>query len=232
MPFSSVNKSTQPFILFIHLTCTGYPKIFLVSFLFHRLLLVILTKLIYSGELGEGLSDIINGCLEGNSLAQERLYQRFAGKMFAVCLQYSGDYEEAQDVLQEGFIRVFLNLHQFQKIGSFEGWIRRIMINTALEKYRDKYHLNRVENQEENLEVGVDDEIFEDLSAQDLLRMIRKLSPKYRMVFNLYAIEGYSHKEISALLNISEGTSKSNLSRARAILQEKLKHYYKITKVI
>jgi RNA polymerase sigma-70 factor (ECF subfamily) len=178
------------------------------------------------------LSDIINGCIEGNSIAQQQLYQRFAGKMFAVCLQYAGDYDEAKDVLQEGFIRVFLNLKQFEEKGSFEGWIRRIMINTALEKYRDKYYLNRVDNQEENIEVGINDDVFEDLSAQDLLRMIRELSPKYRMVFNLYAIEGYSHKEISALLNISEGTSKSNLSRARAILQEKVKHYYKITKVI
>jgi RNA polymerase sigma factor (sigma-70 family) len=194
--------------------------------------LVILSKIIYSGELGESLSDIINECIEGNSIAQEKLYKRFAGKMFAVCLQYAGDYDEAKDVLQEGFIRVFSNLKQFKKKGSFEGWIRRIMINTALEKYRDKFYLNRVENQEENIEVGVDDKVFEDLSAQDLLKMIRKLSPKYRMVFNLYAIEGYSHKEISALLNISEGTSKSNLSRARAILQEKLKLYYKITKVI
>jgi len=182
--------------------------------------------------LGESLSDIINGCLEGNSIAQRQLYQRFAGKMFAVCIQYSGDYDEAKDVLQDGFIRVFLNLKQFKDKGSFEGWIRRIMINTALEKYRDKYHLNRVVNQEENTDVGVDDTVFEDLSAQDLLKMIRELSPKYRMVFNLYAIEGYTHKEISALLNISEGTSKSNLSRARAILQEKVKHYYKITKVI
>lgn len=182
--------------------------------------------------MGKSLSDIITGCLEGNSLAQGQLYQRFAGKMFAVCLQYSGDYDEAKDVLQEGFIRVFLNLKQFEEKGSFEGWMRRIMINTALEKYRDKYYLNRVDNQSETIEVGVDDDVFEDLSSQDLLRMIRELSPKYRMVFNLYAIEGYSHKEISALLNISEGTSKSNLSRARAILQEKVKQYYKITKVI
>ena len=182
--------------------------------------------------MGKSLSDIITGCLEGNSLAQEQLYQQFAGKMFAVCLQYSGDYDEAKDVLQEGFIRVFLNLKQFEEKGSFEGWMRRIMINTALEKYRDKYYLNRIDNQSETIEVGVDEDVFEDLSTQDLLRMIRELSPKYRMVFNLYAIEGYSHKEISALLNISEGTSKSNLSRARAILQEKVKQYYKITKVI
>ena len=147
--------------------------------------------------------------------------------MFAVCLQYAGDYEDAKDVLQEGFIRVFQNLHQYQRKGSFEGWIRRIMINTALEKYRDKYYLNRVDNQDEKIEEGMDDEVLEDLSAQDLMKMIQELSPKYRMVFNLYAIEGYSHKEISALLNISEGTSKSNLSRARAILKGKLKNYYK-----
>jgi len=180
----------------------------------------------------KALSDIIKGCLEGNSKAQELLYEQFAGKMFAVCLRYCGDYEEAKDVLQDGFIRVYSNLQQFHKKGSFEGWIRRIMINTALEKYRDKYYLNRVDNQEERIEIKVEDDVFEDLSAQDLMRMIQELSPKYRMVFNLYAIEGYSHKEISALLKISEGTSKSNLSRARAILQEKLKNYYKITKVI
>ena len=180
----------------------------------------------------KALSDIIKGCLEGYSKAQELLYEQFAGKMFAVCLRYCGDYEEAKDVLQDGFIRVYSNLQQFHKKGSFEGWIRRIMINTALEKYRDKYYLNRVDNQEERIEIKVEDDVFEDLSAQDLMRMIQELSPKYRMVFNLYAIEGYSHKEISALLKISVGTSKSNLSRARAILQEKLKNYYKITKVI
>ena len=180
----------------------------------------------------ERLSDIIKGCLEDNSIAQEKLYQQFASKMFAVCLRYAGDYDEAKDVLQDGFVRIFTNLHQFNEKGSFEGWIRRIMINTALEKYRDKYYLNRVDNQEDRFEIRVENDVYEDLSAQDLMRMIQELSPKYRMVFNLYAIEGYSHKEISALLKISEGTSKSNLSRARAILQKKLKNYYKITKVI
>jgi len=177
--------------------------------------------------LTESLNHIIRECLDGKEKAQAVLYHKFAGRMFAVCLQYAGDYEDAKDVLQEGFIRVFQNLHQYQRKGSFEGWIRRIMINTALEKYRDKYYLNRVDNQDEKIEEGMDDEVLEDLSAQDLMKMIQELSPKYRMVFNLYAIEGYSHKEISALLNISEGTSKSNLSRARAILKGKLKNYYK-----
>jgi RNA polymerase sigma-70 factor (ECF subfamily) len=180
----------------------------------------------------ENVSEIISGCLEGNPTAQEELYHKFASKMFAVCLRYCGDFEEAKDVLQDGFVRIFTNLHQFNEKGSFEGWIRRIMINTALEKYRDKYYLNRVDNQDERIEIRVEDDVYEDLSAQDLMKMIQELSPKYRMVFNLYAIEGYSHKEISALLKISEGTSKSNLSRARAILQEKLKEYYKVTRVI
>lgn len=177
----------------------------------------------------EALDHIIEECLNGNPKAQEQLYNTFSGKMFGVCLQYSGDYEEAQDILQEGFIRVFLNLYQFHRKGSFEGWIRRIMINSALEKYRDRYYLNRVDDQNDVMEEGVDDAVLDNLSAQDLMKMIQELSPKYRMVFNLYAIEGYSHREISALLNISEGTSKSNLSRARAILQEKVKVYYKIT---
>lgn len=147
--------------------------------------------------------------------------------MFGVCLQYSDNYEDAKDILQEGFIKVFSNLNQFKGKGSFEGWIRRIMVNTALEKYRDKHYLNSVnEDEAEKLE-RTDINILDEISAKDLLKVIQELSPRYRMVFNLFAIEGYSHKEISALLDISEGTSKSNLSRARAILQEKLINYNK-----
>lgn len=235
MPFLLVciyTGLTQPFNLFIHLTFTGFTlKYFWLAFCSTDIIGNFIQRF-ESEDLTESISDIIRGCLEGNSMAQEQLYQRFADKMFAVCLRYSGDFDEAKDILQEGFIRAYSNLHQFHKKGSFEGWIRRIMINTALEKYRDKYYLNRVDNQEERIEVRVEDGVFEDLLAQDLMRLIQELSPKYRMVFNLYAIEGYSHKEISALLKISEGTSKSNLSRARAILQEKLLNYYKITKVI
>jgi RNA polymerase sigma factor (sigma-70 family) len=141
---------------------------------------------------------------------------------------YANDSEEAKDFLQEGFIRIFENLNQYNQKGSFEGWIRRIIINTALEKYRDRYYLTRVDEEIEKKDVRADFDIINDLSAQELMKYIHELSPKYRMVFNLYAIEGYSHKEISALLNISEGTSKSNLSRARAVLQEKVLQYNKI----
>ncbi len=149
--------------------------------------------------------------------------------MFGLCLQYTNEYEEAKDILQEGFIRVFTNLNQYNQKGSLEGWIRRIMINTALEKYRDKHYLSRVDDEIEKSEQIIEVDVVDDLSAQELMKFIHDLSPKYRMVFNLYAIEGYSHKEISVLLNISEGTSKSNLSRARTILQEKIFHHNKIT---
>ena len=142
--------------------------------------------------------------------------------MYGVCLLYSRDTEEAKDILQEGFIKIFQKLDQFSGKGSLEGWMRRIFINSALEKYRIKKAVLMVDEDLEVLAGEVDDKIIEQLSAKDLLRMIQDLSPQYRVVFNLYAIEGYSHKEIGKKLNISEGTSKSNLSRARSILQEKV----------
>ena len=142
--------------------------------------------------------------------------------MYGVCLMYSRDTEEAKDILQEGFIKIFQKLNQFSGKGSLEGWMRRIFINSALEKFRVKKAILLVDEDMEVLAGEVDDKIIDLLSAKDLLQMIQDLSPQYRLVFNLYAIEGYSHKEISKRLNISEGTSKSNLSRARSILQEKV----------
>lgn len=171
--------------------------------------------------------DIIKACIKGDRKAQKQLYDHFASKMYGVCLRYANDADEAKDILQDGFIKVFFNLKQFNYKGSFEGWIRRIMVNTALEKFRDKNYLFAV-----HMERGYEkddkeyDHIISDLSANDLLKLIQELSPQYRMVFNLYAIEGYSHKEICDILNIKEGTSKSNLSRAREILKEKVgKHF-------
>lgn len=168
--------------------------------------------------------DIIDGCLSGSRRDQELLYRRYSPKLYAVCLQYSGNTEEARDVLQEGFIKIFANLSHYGHEGSFEGWMRKIIVNTALEKYRNRYYLSRVDDIDEVDEpaAGPDTNDFAGLEAYDLINMIMELPPKYRMVFNLYAIEGYSHKEISSMLNISEGTSKSNLSRARDILQKKV----------
>ena len=147
----------------------------------------------------------------------------FSSKMFGLCLQYSNNHDDAKDILQEGFIKVYQKLNQFNHRGSFEGWIRRIMINTALEKYRSHLHLYPLTEQEMRREELSHEEVFERLSADDLIRLVQELPPRYRMVFNLYAIEGYAHKEISEMLGITIGTSKSNLARARGILQEKVK---------
>jgi len=181
------------------------------------------------------LPDIINiikGCLDGNRRDQELLYRRHAAKLYAVCLQYSGNDDEARDILQEGFIKIFENLIHYKNEGSFEGWMRRIVVNTALEKYRSKHNLYRVDDIDLIPEPDADPETedYAGLEAVALLDIIRELPPKYRMVFNLYAIEGYSHKEISQMINISEGTSKSNLSRARIILQKKVNLYTGINK--
>jgi len=173
------------------------------------------------------IKNIIDGCLKGNRRDQELLYRRHAAKLYAVCLQYSGNDEEARDILQEGFIKIFENLGSFKYEGSFEGWIRRIIVNTALEKYRSRHNLYRVDDIDDipERDADPDNEDYSGLEAVDLMGLIRELPPKYRMVFNLFAIEGYSHREISGMVNISEGTSKSNLSRARTILQRRVGSY-------
>ena len=178
--------------------------------------------------------EIIKECLSGNRHFQELLYRRYSPRFYAVSLQYAGNTEEARDILQESFIKIFENLESFNHNGSFEGWMRRIVVNTALERYRNRYYLNRVDDIEAAEEPVTDpgETDFAGLEAYDLLKMIMELPPKYRMVFNLYAIEGYTHKEISEMLRISEGTSKSNLSRARDILQRKVKVYTGISRSV
>lgn len=173
------------------------------------------------------IRNIINGCLKGNRRDQELLYRRHAPKLYAVCMQYSGNDEEARDILQEGFIKIFENLIHYKYEGAFEGWMRRIIVNTALEKFRSRHNLYRVDDIDQipELDAEPDSEDYSGLDAEDLMEIIRELPPKYRMVFNLFAIEGYSHKEIGQMVNISEGTSKSNLARARIILQRRVGSY-------
>ena len=171
--------------------------------------------------------DVIRESIRGNRAAQRILYDTLAGKMYGVCLRYVRDETEAKDVLQDGFVKIFQNLEQFRFQGSFEGWVRRIMVNTALERFRKEDRQTSSIEEVDFQDLSGSDNVLSDLSAQELLQMIRELSPQYRVVFNLYAIEGYSHKEISQMLNISEGTSKSNLSRARSILQERIKRLNK-----
>ncbi len=172
------------------------------------------------------LHRIIRGCQENDPGAQRELYDMFRTKMFGICMRYAGNYDDAQDILQDGFIKVFEKISQFGFKGAFEGWIRKVIVNTALEKYRIHYKQVTVEEFKSGSETEDSGDITSDIDAGELVRIVQELSPRYRVVFNLYAIEGYSHKEIGEMLKISEGTSKSNLSRARAILQEKVNKYY------
>ena len=170
-------------------------------------------------------SDLIQGCLQGNRKMQQELYERFAPKMYAVCLRYAGTATEAEDILQEGFIKVFKKVGSFRNEGSFEGWIRRIFVNTAIEHFRKKAYLQPITEWEETTVEGKYLSILDELAEQDIIGLIQKLSPGYRTVFNMYVVEGYTHREISELLGISEGTSKSQLSRAKLILQDLVQVY-------
>ena len=151
---------------------------------------------------------------------QELLYHKFSPKMYAVCLRYSGNPEDARDLLQEGFIKIFKNLSKYRGDGSFEGWIRRIFVNTSIEHFRKKVHLQSVS---EKQEVTIEDKewnVLDNLAEKDIMKMIHELSPGYKAVFNMHVIEGYSHKEIADILGINEGTSKSQLARAKTVLKK------------
>ena len=179
--------------------------------------------------------DLLEGCLEGNRRMQEELYRRFSPRMYAVCLRYAGNAEEAEDILQEGFIKVFKKLNSFRREGSFEGWMKRIMINNALneiKKNRRNPFLEDIEVINETQIVDADEPAgnMDPVPAGVLLEMIRSLPEGYRIVFTLYVMEDYSHKEIANELNISENTSKTQLLKARRVLKNKLKEYYTVKK--
>ena len=164
--------------------------------------------------------DLIIGCLAGGRRFQEGLYNQYGSTMFSICLRYASDYYQAEDMLQEGFIKVFNNLKNFRNEGSFEGWLKRIFVNTAIEWLRKNKVMNEMQVIEKVSLHIVQEDCFSQLAADDLMKLIQSLSPGYRTVFNLYSIEGYSHKEIGQMMNINEGTSKSQLARARYILQK------------
>lgn len=153
---------------------------------------------------------------------QKYLYERFSGRMMAVCMRYAQTTFEAEDVLQEGFVTVFRNLPGFRRECPLEFWIRRIMVNAALRQHRRNAPLVAVSEGQYPEELAGEEFTLSNYGFEELLAMIQELAPRYRMVFNLFAIEGYGHKEIGEMLGISEGTSKSQYSRARAILKSKL----------
>ncbi len=169
------------------------------------------------------LNKLVKQCANNNRKAQKEIYQLFAGKLFSICLKYSKNKQEAQDNFQDGFITIFNKIGQFKFKGSFEGWIKRVMVNTVLLKYRSRRVLNIVtEEIPDEVVVNIDDD---EVSLDFLLNLIRELPERYRLVFNMYVLDGYSHKEISKMLQIAEGTSKSNLARARVILKQKIENY-------
>lgn len=174
----------------------------------------------------EDFKSIISDCIAGSRKAQAMLYHQFAPKMFGVCLRYAKDATEAEDNLQEGFIKVFTNLKNFRHDGSLEGWVRRIMINVSLEKIRKQHLLYPVEDVAVYDTVNFSDDVIAKMSADDLMKLIQQLPPRYRLVFNLYVLEGMSHQEIAKEMDITQGTSKSNLARAREILKKKVQENF------
>lgn len=171
---------------------------------------------------------MIEGCISGNPRAQKQLYDKFSGKMMGVCLRYCSNMDEAEDALQEGFVKVFTKISEFKRDGSFEGWIRRIMVNTALDLLRkNKKHAFNTSIDDVNVHLTDGETALNQLAAEDLLLLLSKLPTGYRVVFNMFAIEGFSHKEIAEHLGVTESTSKSQYSRARAFLKESLERLEK-----
>lgn len=169
------------------------------------------------------LEQIIKACQNGDYSKREQLYRIIASELYAICLKYSQNQENAKDNLHDGFINLFNKIHQYEFKGSFMGWAKRLMINQCLQEYKKTFHLETIKDIHDKEDDEI--EINDNLSYELLLSLIQDLPNQYRHVFNLYVLDGYSHSEISEFLGISEGTSKSNLSRARNILKTKIETY-------
>lgn len=173
-------------------------------------------------------AELILGLTKGEARAHKTVYDKYAGVMLGICLRYLKNHLDAEEVMLTGLVKVFQHVGQFEHKGSFEGWMKRIMVNEALGFLRKKEPLH-LAIEKDTLQVATEANAEQDLATEDLLRLLHELPAGYRAVFNLYAIEGYSHKEIGELLNISEGTSKSQLSKARAMLQRRLQNQESVT---
>jgi RNA polymerase sigma factor (sigma-70 family) len=169
------------------------------------------------------LSYLLDGCLANDRRSQEQMYRWLSPRLFAVCLRYASDREAAEDILQEGFIKLFQKLSTYRREGSFEGWARRIIVNTAIEHFRRIKPLVSLDPELPQHEPRLEETGITQLEAKELSALIQELPVGYRTVFNLYAVEGYNHAEIAEQLGISEGTSKSQYARAKKWLQERLK---------
>jgi len=166
------------------------------------------------------LEELINNCKKGKRLAQEELYRNYSGILFGMCLKYSRNKTEAEDNLHDSFMTIYNKIGQYNFKGSFEGWMKRITVNTVLQKYRKEQYLNVVSDNYGD--ISDDEDIPTNVSLSTLLGYIQELPNKYRLTFNLYVLDGYTHREIGEMLGTTIGTSKSNLARAKMILREKL----------
>jgi RNA polymerase sigma-70 factor (ECF subfamily) len=163
---------------------------------------------------------LIKGCIDGDRKAQKALYDKYSRKMMGVCFRYVKDTEDARDVMQEGFIKLYTNLHKYSGDGSFEGWVRKIFVNCALESLRHHDVLRDAGDIDDAGYAEIPDEAVSDISSAELMAYVRALPNGFRTVFNLFAVEGYSHREIGDMLNISESTSRSQYARARKLLRK------------
>lgn len=169
--------------------------------------------------------ELIAGCLEGSLRHQRGLYQRFAPRMMGLCMRYAASEMEAEDILQEGFIQVFRKMDSYSGTGELGAWVRKIVLNAALMHYRkNKKHLFQLDLAEVGYSLESDTDLFRELGAADLMRMVQRLPDGCRLVFNLYAIEGYNHREIAERLGLTTGTSKSQYSRARSLLRSMIEN--------
>jgi len=170
-----------------------------------------------------GLKQLIENCKNNDTQAQSELYKLFSSKLFSVCLKYSRNTAEAEDNLQDAFLTIFEKIKQFKHKGSFEGWLKRITVNTVLQRYRKEKVFDIITDEiAEDNDIDIEDN---DVSIDYLLKIIQELPDRYRLVFNLYVLDGYSHNDIAQMLEINIGTSKSNLARARQILKKTIENY-------
>jgi len=171
--------------------------------------------------------ELIKGCVKNNATCQRMLFEQYAGIMMTICLRYSGDHTDAEDMLQEGFIRVFRYINQYKFEGSFEGWLKRIIVNAALRILQKKViHFSEVNEELQDLQQA-DADILSNLSEREILKLISNLPTGYKVIFNMYVLEGYSHGEIAEMLKINTGTSRSQLAKARRKLQEQIRSHQK-----
>jgi RNA polymerase sigma-70 factor (ECF subfamily) len=180
-------------------------------------------KLLVNSEPNEQLAALIQACIKGDKNSQKALYKSFYGYAMGICLRYSMNREEATEVMNDGFLKVFTKLNKYDPSRSFKGWLRKIMINTALDNYRHNLKHYYQQDLETSPEVSDSGNVLADMAYQEIVTMVQKLSPAYRTVFNLYVMDGYTHEEIAQMLDISTGTSKSNLFKAREHLKVLLK---------